>query len=240
MLDLALLQLPERCRPTPGVPGGPEVLIRSDSAGATHAFLTGCRERGVRYSVGLPVDQHIQDAIKLVPQEAWIPAIRAEGQERDNGELVELTALLDLSSWPAGSRVICRRERPHPGAQYVFTDIDGHRFQVFLTDTPRSGNDVPRLELRQRQHARVEDRIRNTKDRGMRNLPDVILSRVVDRGRDLGVCVVDGVREAGWPGRWSARSAHFRARVVGRVAATCGAEDRRCALVTEGLGERVA
>jgi len=240
VLDLALLQLPERCRPTPGVPGGPEVLIRSDSAGATHAFLTGCRERGVRYSVGLPVDQHIQDAIKLVPQEAWIPAIRADGQERDNGELVELTALLDLSSWPAGSRVICRRERPHPGAQYVFTDIDGHRFQVFLTDTPRSGNDVPRLELRQRQHARVEDRIRNTKGRGMRNLPDVILSRVVDRGRDLGVCVVDGVREAGWPGRWSARSAHFRARVVGRVAATCGAEDRRCALVTEGLGERVA
>lgn len=67
--------------------------------------------------------------------------------------------------------MICRRERPHPGAQYAFTDIDGHRFQVFLTDTPRCGNDVPHLELRQRQHARVENRIRNTKDRGMRNLP---------------------------------------------------------------------
>jgi len=171
VLDLALAQLPEHARPTLGVPGGPEVLIRSDSAGATHAFLTGCRQRGVRYSVGLPVDQHIQDAILLVPDEVWVPAIRADGEDRPNGEVVELTALLDLSSWPAGSRVICRRERPHPGAQYAFTDLDGHRFQVFLTDTPRCGNDVPGLELRQRQHARVEDRIRNTKDRGMRNLP---------------------------------------------------------------------
>lgn len=171
VLDLALAQLPEHARPTPGVAQGPEVLIRSDSAGATHAFLTGCRERTVRFSVGLPVDQRIQDAILLVPDEVWVPAIRADGQDRPNGEVVELTKLLDLSTWPAGSRVICRRERPHPGAQYAFTDIDGHRFQVFLTDTPRCGNDVPRLELRQRQHARVEDRIRNLKDRGMRNLP---------------------------------------------------------------------
>ena len=88
-----------------------------------------------------------------------------------NGEIVELTALLDLSSWPAGSRAICRRERPHPGAQLTFTDIDGHRFQVFLTDTPGDGDDIAALELRHRQHARVEDRIRAAKDRGMRNLP---------------------------------------------------------------------
>ena len=67
--------------------------------------------------------------------------------------------------------MICRLERPHPGAQHEIFDIDGHRFQAFLTDTPRSGNDINRLELRHRQHARVEDRIRNTKDRGMRNLP---------------------------------------------------------------------
>ncbi len=90
---------------------------------------------------------------------------------RQNGAVVELTALLDLSAWPAGSRVICRRERPHPGAQYRSTDIDGHRFQVLLTDTPGRGNDIAHLELRHRQHARVEDRIRNGKDRGLRNLP---------------------------------------------------------------------
>jgi len=91
--------------------------------------------------------------------------------ERENGQIVELTGLLDLSAWPTGSRVTCRRERPHPGAQYRFTDIDGHRFQVLLTDTPSRGNGIAALELRHRQHARVEDRIRNGKDRGLRNLP---------------------------------------------------------------------
>jgi len=29
--------------------------------------------------------------------------------------------------------VVGRRERPHPTAQYQFTDVDGHRFQVLLT-----------------------------------------------------------------------------------------------------------
>lgn len=171
VLDLALAQLPEHARPTPGVPDGPQVLIRADSAGATHAFLAGCRARGVRYSVGLSIDQKIQDAITRVPSDAWQSAISADGELRENGEIVELTDLLDLRAWPTGSRVICRRERPHPGAQYRFTDIDGHRFQVLLTDTPGRGNDIAALELRHRQHARVEDRIRNGKDRGLRNLP---------------------------------------------------------------------
>ncbi len=133
--------------------------------------MAGCRGQGVRYSVGLSVDQKIQDAIMVVPADAWIPAISADGQLRGNGEIVQLTALLDLSAWPPGSRVICRRERPHPGAQYRFTDLDGHRFHVLLTDTPGRGNDIAALELRQRQHARVEDRIRNAKDRGLPNLP---------------------------------------------------------------------
>jgi hypothetical protein len=171
VLDLALAQLPVHARPTPTVPGGPQVLIRADSAGATHAFMKACRERGVRYSVGLAVDQKIQDAITLIPAELWQCAIRSDGEERQNGQVVELTGLLDLTAWPAGSRVICRRERPHPGAQYRFTDIDGHRFQVLLTDTPGRGNDITVLELRHRQHARVEDRIRNGKDSGLRNLP---------------------------------------------------------------------
>lgn len=60
-------------------------------------------------------------------------------------------------------------ERPHPGAQLTFTDIDGHRFTAFLTDTP--GGQLPDLEMEHRGHARVEDRIRTGKDTGMRNLP---------------------------------------------------------------------
>ena len=43
---------------------------------------------------------------------------------------------MNLTAWPPGSRLIVRRERPHPGAQLRFTDAGGHRFTAFLTDTP--------------------------------------------------------------------------------------------------------
>ena len=91
-----------------------------------------------------------------------------DGQPRSGAEVAELCAL-DLSGWPAGTRAICRREDPHPGAQLSFTDADGHRFQVFITDQPDP--DLASLELRHRQHARVEDRIRAAKATGARNLP---------------------------------------------------------------------
>jgi hypothetical protein len=76
---------------------------------------------------------------------------------------------LDLSRWPAGTRAICRRERPHPGAQLSFTDDNGYRFQVFITN--RQGSRIERLEQLHRQHAVVEDRIRCGKDTGLANLP---------------------------------------------------------------------
>jgi hypothetical protein len=75
---------------------------------------------------------------------------------------------LDLAGWPEGARAICRRERPHPGAQLAFTDHEGHRFQVLLTD--EEDEDVVALEGRHRARARAEDRIRAAKDTGLRNL----------------------------------------------------------------------
>jgi hypothetical protein len=83
--------------------------------------------------------------------------------------VAELTGLLDLASWPAGMRVIVRKERPHPGAQLRFTDLDGHRFTCFATST--RGGQLADLELRHRRRARCEDRIRAAKDTGLRNLP---------------------------------------------------------------------
>src|SRR6266545_1883677 len=85
------------------------------------------------------------------------------------GRVAELTGLLNLSGWPAGMRVIVRKERPHPGAQLRFTDINGHRFTAFATDAQRG--QLADLELRHRRRARCEDRIRCAKDTGLRNLP---------------------------------------------------------------------
>ena len=66
-------------------------------------------------------------------------------------------------------RVIARRERPHPGAQLRLTDDNGWRITCFATNT--RGWSIPDLEVRHRQRARAEDRIRNLKDTGLTNLP---------------------------------------------------------------------
>src|SRR5258708_39297284 len=78
-----------------------------------------------------------------------------------------------MSTWPAGTRLILRKERPPPGAQLRFTDSDGLRVPAFITDTPPGvvPGQLGGLELRHRQHARVEDRIRQAKATGLRNLP---------------------------------------------------------------------
>ncbi len=163
VLDQALAALPRK------VAAQAEIVVRADSAGATHALLDFCREGRMRFSVGLGLDEHVRTAILALPDQAWAPAQGQAGEIRDNGQVAEITDLLDLTAWPAASRVIVRRERPHPGAQLSFTDHDGHRFQAILTDQP--GRDIAALERLHRARARVEDRIRTAKDCGLANLP---------------------------------------------------------------------
>jgi hypothetical protein len=160
---LAVAQLPRHLRR--------KVLVRTDSGGGTHDFLTWltAKPRRLHYSVGMTITEDIQAAIGKVPQDAWTPAYDGDGQVRDGAWVADITALPDLSGWPAGMRVIVRKERPHPGAQLRFTDIDGHRFTCFATDAKKG--QLADLELRHRRRARCEDRIRNAKDTGLRNLP---------------------------------------------------------------------
>jgi Transposase DDE domain group 1 len=146
-----------------------QILLRCDSAGATHELLDWCRDGQMRFSVGYDLTEPVRAAILELPEHAWRPALAQDGSERPNGQVAELTAALDLASWPDGSRVIVRRERPHPGAQLSFTDHDGHRFQAILTDQPDT--DIAAIERRHRARARVEDHIRNDKDTGLRNFP---------------------------------------------------------------------
>jgi DDE family transposase len=144
------------------------VLVRCDSAGATHLLTDTASELGVRFSVGFDLTEPVRAAILALPESAWQAALTADGGTRDGAQVAELVAL-DLSGWPAGTRAICRRERPHPGAQLSFTDHDGHRFQVLITN--QTGRRIARLEQLHRQRARVEDAIRCAKDSGLRNVP---------------------------------------------------------------------
>lgn len=173
ILGMALAALPEHARPRHGDKRSPRVLVRTDSAGATYGFAAACRESGCGFSLGFVIDEPVREAILSLPEQAWSPAYDIDGEPRDGAWVAELTGLLTLDKWPDGSRVIVRRERPHPGAQLRFTDADGHRFTAFITDTRRGGarRQHADLEVRHRSHARVEDRIRCGKATGLRNLP---------------------------------------------------------------------
>ena len=151
------------------------LLVRADGAGATHELLDWLTEqgqiRGLEYSVGFPTkNTALTSAITTIPEQAWTPAITADGEVRDSADVAEVTGLLDLRRWPAGMRVIVRRERPHPGAQLsLLEEADGWRYQAFATNT--ATGQLAFLEARHRAHARVEDRIKAAKDTGLGRFP---------------------------------------------------------------------
>ena len=108
----------------------------------------------------------------LFQEEDWVHAIEVDGTDRDGAWVAELTDLMDLSTWGEDARFICRRERPHPGAQLsLFDTSEGFRHTCFITNASALEIDAAALELRQRGHARVEDRVRCWKDCGLKNLP---------------------------------------------------------------------
>ena len=181
VLDQALAQIPDAHR------HGTDILVRADSAGSAKAFLAHVRDvrkRGIRtsFSVGYAVTEPVRRAVRALPDRLWHAALDQDGTLRDGAGVAELTGMVDLDGYPPGTRIIVRRERPHPGAQLSLFDQDeGLRHQVFLTDTPYSGGGSAQfLEVRHRGHATVEDRIRCGKTTGFGRFPS----------RDFGVNTV--------------------------------------------------
>jgi hypothetical protein len=107
VLDRALAQVPDAHR------HGSDILIRSDSAGATKGFLAhirALREHGVRsfFSIGAAITEPIRAAITASVD--WQPALDTDGSLRDVAEIAEITRLVDLTGYPEGTRMIVRRE----------------------------------------------------------------------------------------------------------------------------------
>jgi hypothetical protein len=162
IVDLALEQLPR------DVVEHAQIVVRTDSAAATHELTDELRAARINFLMGFDLTETVRRAILELGESAWRPAIGQDGEPRDGAWVAEITDLLDLTGWPAGSRVIVRRERPHPGAQPSFTDHDGHRFLATLTDLE---GDAVKLECLHRARANTEDRVRAAKQTGLENLP---------------------------------------------------------------------
>ena len=112
------------------------MLVRCDTAGATHGFADACRDRRGRVLLRLP-RRHPRPGRRGHPQPRPMAGIR-----RSTPTAASATAPgsprpppWSTCRWPAGTRLILRKERPHPGAQLRFTDADGMRVTAFITDT---------------------------------------------------------------------------------------------------------
>ena len=81
VIDLALAQIPAKYIESI------EILVRADSAGATHGLVDHCREGNMRFSVGYELTEPVREAVLKIPADAWVPALDQDGSERTNGEV---------------------------------------------------------------------------------------------------------------------------------------------------------
>jgi len=168
LLDAAVAQLPVTT--TADDPdAGMDVLVRADTAGATHGFVDAIVARHFEFAVGLDITEAVRLAILSIPEDGWQTPMTQQMEDRDGAGVVEITPYLDLSAWPPGTRAVCRREEPHAGAQFNLFHPDGWRHQVFITNSVDA--DIVYLEARHRGHARVEDHIKDVKALGLLRFP---------------------------------------------------------------------
>jgi hypothetical protein len=145
-----------------------ELLLPVDSAGASHELLDWCHEGRIGFSVGYDLTETVRTATLETPDSAWVCALDQDGSPRSNGQVCEITGHLDLTSWPAGSRVIVRRERAHPARSShspTMTGIASRRSSP--TSTARSPSSSASTALD--DGSRITSA--NDKDTGLRNLP---------------------------------------------------------------------
>ena len=182
VLDDAVSQLPREVQAghheddDPALVDRP-VVVRSDSAGGTKAFVEQCRDRNIGFQVVTRRQTAVSAAIATANEDPdrWETALDQDGSPDDTvttGGLVssvcEVTDLVDLVGWPEGTRLIIRRQPLHPGARTSLLPDLEYRFWGHYTD---QDGDPVELDRLMRAHAHVEDFIARLKDSGLERFP---------------------------------------------------------------------
>ncbi len=146
------------------------VQVRTDSAGCSTRFAAGCRARNIGFAVVARSNASIHKGISRIQHDddRWQPARRRTGDNALRSHVAEITDLVDLSNWPAGTRLIVRREHLHEGAQRSLFPSSCYRFWGHYTDNTGTPID---LDAHMRDHAHVEDHIKRLKDSGLERFP---------------------------------------------------------------------
>ncbi|MGH3233774.1 MAG: IS1380 family transposase, partial [Streptosporangiaceae bacterium] len=179
VLAAALAQIPAGWRS--------RLLVRVDGAGATHDLVQhllslGTKRRTVLFSCGWMITEADEQAIAKLPVSAWQAAVDQDGKVQKGTAVAEITRLTSRATgWPAGLRWIVRRTKPSRRQMRNLTAFEkatGWRYSVIVTNIPDAGlPGVPGtghpqfIDVLHREHAVVEDRVRNARSMGLRNLP---------------------------------------------------------------------
>ena len=185
VLTASLAQIPARWRT--------DVLVSIDGAGASHEVIDhltalntapahGRRGRRVEYTIGWPVDERTLSGIDQLRNSDWGAAVDADGALDPAGQVADLTGIMRhgpggdrLATWPADMRVMARRT-PRPVTKPAkLGEHPDWEYGAFATNTP-SGQ-VQFLDARHRTQAHVEDRMKQFKACGARNLPSIDYGR---------------------------------------------------------------
>jgi len=179
VLTAAIRQIPSRMRS--------RLLVRVDGAGASHELIAHLlsltsRRRIVLFTCGWAITETDEQAIRLLPADAWQAAVDQDGTVQKGTAVAEITHLMSRAAgWPAGLRWIVRRTKPSRRQAKNLTAFEkatGWRYSVIVTNIPDAGipgvpgSHHPQLiDVLHREHAIVEDRVRTAKAMGLRNLP---------------------------------------------------------------------
>jgi hypothetical protein len=170
LLETAVARLPGSFRH--------RVLVRLDGAGFSHDLLdhivSGGGKRGWRweFSVGWSGTDTEIDAIGRVPTHAWQPGIDQDGNPVADTWVSDITALLDVSGWTQGLRIIARDKPLHPRYYKRASEREkrlGRRYQLIATNT-QTGQ-IAWLDARHRSHVHVESKIKQSKALGLNKWP---------------------------------------------------------------------
>jgi hypothetical protein len=124
------------------------------------------------------------DALNRLPETAWTPAYDGDGEPREGADVAELTGLLNLTGWPARTRVIAAAKCRTPARSCGRSNVTGggspasHQHQRRATPgrncgtaaapAPKTASAAPKT-LGTRSLVSAENAARNlkiTKDRG--------------------------------------------------------------------------
>jgi len=153
------------------------VVVRSDSAGGTKAFVEGCRDRNIGFHVVARRQTAVSAAIATANEDPgrWERTLDPDGELDETftssglaSSVREVTDLVDLSSWPQGTRLIIRRQPLHPGTRTSLLPDLEYRFWGHYTDQK---GDPAELDRSMRAHTHVEDYIGRLKHSGLERFP---------------------------------------------------------------------